>query len=182
MWNILSKIKNKVNLLYIIEKFADRNIEIYYREDRIVIIKIEELDLELRNNISEIVETSKCAESLYYGYKVCAMIVDEAGNKYKGVNFEPSNGKSVCAESTAVGEYLMSDRKTIKYIVLYGAGVNKDKSDDVFCFPCGNCRQMLFDFLDKDTIIYGVNETANKVNKVILKELIPYAFGCENLL
>jgi len=151
------------------------------KEDKCVIIEIESLDFELKNSIKEVITTSECAQSMYYGYRVCAMIIDENGNKYKGVNFEPSNGKSICAETTALGTYLLSDKRKVKCIVLYGCAIDKEKRDNVFCFPCGSCRQMLSDFIDKDTTIYALNETCNKVNKVTLKELLPYAFGNENL-
>ena len=40
---------------------------------------------------------------------------------------------------------------------------------------------MLSDFVTKETIVYGVNETANKVNKVTMEELLPFAFGSNNL-
>lgn len=146
-----------------------------------MIVDIDLLDLEIQYNIIETVNTSKLAQSDYYGYKVCAMFVDENGNKYKGVNFEPSNGKSICAETTALGTYLLSDKKRIKYILIYGSGVNKEKRDDIFCLPCGSCRQMLSDFVSKETIIYGINEKMNKVNKVTLEELLPFAFGNNNL-
>ena len=146
-----------------------------------MIIDIDSLDLEIQYNITEAVNTSKLAQSSYYGYKVCAMIVDENGNKYKGVNFEPSNGKSICAETTALGTYLLSEKKRIKYMIVYGAGADKEKRENVFCLPCGSCRQMLSDFVSSQTIIYGVNESANKVNKVTLEELLPFAFGNNNL-
>ena len=109
------------------------------------------------------------------------MIVDENGNKFKGVNFEPSNGKSICAETTALGTYLLSEKKTVKYIIVYGCGVDKEKREDVFCLPCGSCRQMLSDFMSKETILYGVNETVNKVNRVTMEELLPFAFGKNNI-
>jgi len=144
-------------------------------------IEIDKLELEIQNNIKEVVATSQSSQSDYFKYKVCVMIVDEDGFKYKGVNFEPSNGKTICAETTALGNYLLSEKKEIKYIILYGSSVDKTKRDDTFCLPCGSCRQMLIDFISKNTIIYGVNETYNKVNKLTMEDLLPFAFSKNNL-
>ncbi|MBQ7668133.1 MAG: cytidine deaminase [Clostridia bacterium] len=146
-----------------------------------MVFDISQVDKSIENIIKEAVGTSKKSVSNYYGYNVCAILIDEEGNKFKGINFEPSNGKSICAETGALASYLMSDRKKIKALFVYGTPVGKDKKEDVFCFPCGSCRQMLSDFLDSETIVYGINETATKINTVLLEELLPYSFGAKNL-
>ena len=146
-----------------------------------MVFDIEELDDGVKNIIFETVELSRLAVSDYYCYKVGVILVDEQGNKFRGVNFEPSNGKTTCAESGVISAYLLSDRKPVKALFLYGSSTKNAKKEDTFGLPCGACRQMLYDFISPDTVIYGINETVTKVRTVLLEELLPYSFSTKNL-
>lgn len=144
-------------------------------------LQISELSKELQDTIKLVEEISKKADSKYYMYNVCAMIVDEAGNKFVGVNWEPANGDSTCGEVGAISNYVLSDRLPIKYIITYGYPKKTKAREDSFCTPCGRCRQRLNDYANKYTICYGINETATQVREFIFEELLPYSFGAANL-
>jgi len=135
----------------------------------------------VREALARAVYLADKAVSPYYNYHVCAILIDEDGNFFEGVNWEPVNGATICGEVGAISSYLLSDRKKIRYIVTYGTPVGKTQRDDTFCTPCGSCRQRLSEFCNKDTIVLGMNETGDKVKKFTLDELLPHSFNAENL-
>ena len=53
----------------------------------------------LKDAVNKAIITSKKSVSDYYNYNVCAVIIDENGNEFAGVNWEPANGSTVCAET-----------------------------------------------------------------------------------
>lgn len=135
----------------------------------------------LKDAVDKAIIISKKSVSNYYHYNVCAVIIDEDCNEFIGVNWEPANGATVCAETSAMSSYILSERKKIKYIITFGCPEERDPNKEVFCTPCGSCRQRLNDFCSKDTAILGVNETGNEVRKFTLEELLPHSFGAANL-
>lgn len=144
-------------------------------------IKVCELPDLLKDAVDKAVITSKKSVSDYYHYNVCAVLIDEDGNEFTGVNWEPANGATVCGETSAMSQYLLSERKKITYVITFGCPEERDPKSDSFCTPCGSCRQRLSDFCAKDTAIIGVNETGDEVRKFTLEELLPYSFGASNL-
>lgn len=144
-------------------------------------LKISELIQEIQNAIKYVQETAQKADSKYYMYNVCAMIIDEAGNKFVGVNWEPANGDSTCGEVGAISNYVLSDRLPIKYVLTYGYPKNTKAREETFCTPCGRCRQRLIDYVNKNTICYGINETVTQVKEYTFDELLPNSFSSANL-
>jgi len=144
-------------------------------------LQISELSKELQDAIKYVKETAKKADSKYYMYDVCAMIIDEDGNKFVGVNWEPANGDSTCGEVGAISNYVLSDRLPIKYVLTYGYPKDTKAREETFCTPCGRCRQRLIDYVNKDTICYGINETVTQVKAYTFDELLPNSFSSANL-
>ena len=144
-------------------------------------LQISELSEELQEAIKLVKETAKKADSKYYEYNVCAMIIDEKSNKFLGVNWEPANGDSTCGEVGAISNYVLSDKLPIKYVLTYGYPKKIQRREDKFCTPCGRCRQRLLDYVDKNTICYGINETATQVKEFTFDELLPNSFSSANL-
>lgn len=144
-------------------------------------LQINQLPVEIQDKIQKMKEIAKKADSKYYNYNVCAMLVDEDSNEFIGVNWEPANGSTVCGEVGAISTYVLSDRKAIKYVLTYGypkAGIGRDET---FCLPCGSCRQRLLEYVNENTICYGVNETGTQVKTCEFNELLPHAFSSSNL-
>ena len=135
----------------------------------------------VREALDRAVYLSNKAVSPYYNYHVCAILIDEDGNFFEGVNWEPVNGATICGEVGAISSYLLSERKKIEYVVTYGTPVGKEQRNDTFCTPCGSCRQRLSEFCSKDTSVLGMNETGDAVRKFTLEELLPHSFNAENL-
>ena len=144
-------------------------------------LQISELSEELQYAVQLTKEISQKADSKYYMYNVCAMLIDEKGNKFAGVNWEPANGDSTCGEVGAISNYMLSDRLPIKYVLTYGYPKNTEARENSFCTPCGRCRQRLIDYVNKDTICYGINETVTQVKAYTFDELLPNSFSSANL-
>ena len=124
---------------------------------------VEELPDLMRDIIDELIVISKKSVSNYYNYNVSAAIIDENSECFLGVNWEPANGDSTCAEVGAISSYLLSERSPIKYVVTFGKPENRDLNAENFCTPCGRCRQRLKDFCNKDTVFIAINETGKEV-------------------
>ena len=144
-------------------------------------IKVDELPDLLKDAVNKAIITSKKSVSNYYHYNVCTILIDEAGNEFIGVNWEASNGSTICGEVSALSQYFLSERRKIVYIVTFGRPEEREPNPENFCTPCGSCRQRLNDFCSSDTVIIGVNETGNETRKFTLGELLPNSFGAQNL-
>jgi len=115
----------------------------------------------------------------YSDYKVGAAIVSADGVIHSGCNVEAANLKGgTCAETTAIAKMVCTGQTRIKEVLVVGLG-------NETCPPCGHCRQLIREFADADTRIYGVKPDAEKgfslVRTYTMEELLPDSFGPNNL-
>ena len=102
---------------------------------------------EILELIDEAVEISKKAYVNYSHFPVGAVLIDENGRKFKGVNVENASfGLSLCAERNAITTAVTDGMKKIKTLVVTG---DTDKPIS----PCGACRQFMLEFADENTVI-----------------------------
>ena len=107
-----------------------------------------------------------------------AALLTETGKIYTGCNVENSSyGVSNCAERTALFKAVSEGEKEFSAIAVVGAKVLSDGSkEEVFCPPCGVCRQALSEFCSNDlSVIIGKEDGTYMVTT--LKELLPLKFG-----
>lgn len=105
----------------------------------------------------------------YSGFKVGAAILCRDGSVYTGCNIEnASYGASNCAERTAVFKAVSEGKKEFLKIAIMSSGRG-------FTFPCGICRQVLWEFMPQGDVVLGDVNGRIKVFK--LKELLPEAFS-----
>ena len=91
------------------------------------------------------------------------------GSVYTGCNIEnASYGASNCAERTAVFKAVSEGKKEFLKIAIMSSGRG-------FTFPCGICRQVLWEFMPQGDVVLGDVNGRIKVFK--LKELLPEAFS-----
>ena len=110
----------------------------------------------------------------YSKFPVAALLIDNNGKKYKGVNVEnASYGLTLCAERNAITTAVTGGMKKIKLLVVTG-----NTSEPIS--PCGACRQVIREFSDKDTVIILANKDG-KYESTSLEKLLPYSFGSEDL-
>ena len=98
----------------------------------------------------------KAAEGAYApfsGYKVGAALLTSNGKIYTGANVENSSyGASICAERTAAVK-AVNDGES-EFIALAVAAPDTGGP----AWPCGICRQFLFEFSEGMRVITGIDE------------------------
>jgi len=102
-------------------------------------------------------------------HTVGAAVLCASGKTYAGVNVD-SCGYGPCAEPIAVGRAISDGERDIKRIVAVG-GV---RSPHNVMSPCGNCRQLIFDYSPDCWVILTHRQ---KVVKIKARELIPDAYS-----
>ncbi|MFV0519354.1 MAG: cytidine deaminase [Lachnospirales bacterium] len=114
-------------------------------------------------------EAKDFAYSPFSNFKVGAALLTASGKVYQGCNIENSSyGATNCAERTAIFKAVSEgERNFTKIAVMSSSGD--------FTSPCGICRQVIFEFLDKEgEILLGNNKGEIKIYKVA--ELLPEGF------
>lgn len=116
------------------------------------------------------------AHAPYSGFAVGAALLAENGKIYLGCNIENgSYGATVCAERVALGAALADGARTFEALAVVGSPVGERASSP--CFPCGICRQVLFELCDASMPVYL--EGKDGVVTHTVGELLPYAFSLE---
>jgi cytidine deaminase len=109
----------------------------------------------------------KKAYNPYSGLSVGCALKTSSGKIYDGVNIENSVfGLTMCAERVAVFKAISDGNVDIEEIALV-ASTGKP------VYPCGACRQVLFEFNPKTKI----HLSDGKI--LILLEILPFAFSRE---
>ncbi len=110
----------------------------------------------------------------YSNFRVGAVVRTPEGDLFAGCNVENSAyPQGNCAEASAVAAMVAAGQRRIAEVVVIGAG-------DQLCTPCGGCRQRLREFAADDTPVH-VCGTEGLRRTFTLGELLPFAFGPENL-
>lgn len=113
-------------------------------------------------------EAKEMAYSPFSNFKVGAALLGKSGKVYTGCNIENSTyGATNCAERTAIFKAVSEgERKFEKIAIMSSSGD--------FTSPCGICRQVIFEFMQKGEIILGNDKQEVKVYSV--EEMLPEGF------
>ena len=104
----------------------------------------------------------------YSHFPVGAALECEDGAVYTGCNIENSSySLTLCAERTAAVKAVSEGHTKFRRIVIVG------NSED-FCYPCGACRQFLYEF-SPDMEVICLNR-AREAKRMTLRELMPCGF------
>ena len=111
----------------------------------------------------------------YSKFPVGAAICCTDGTIFTGCNVEnAAYGSTICAERTALVKAISEGhRDDLERIAVVGNG-----SD--YCWPCGPCRQMLYEFNPDMTVLVARGD--RNFVKLKLHELLPHGFGPKSLL
>ena len=135
------------------------------------------MDLNKKEILSYIDEVNLLLKNAYVPYSkfpVAALLIDNNGNKHKGVNVENASfGLTICAERNVITTAVTENMKKIKLLIITG-----NTPEPIS--PCGACRQVIKEFSDKDTVIILTNKK-RKYKITSVEELLPYSFSSENL-
>ena len=103
--------------------------------------------------------------------------VRSSGTVYPGCNLENAALSGISAERAAVARAVTDGEREFAAIAIVGGPQGADP--DALCFPCGVCRQMLFEFGGRDLRVIVGSPEASQV--YVLGDLLPHAFGPEAL-
>ena len=106
-------------------------------------------------------EASKNSYSPFSRFAVGAAVLTSSGKIYQGCNVENSSfGLTNCAERTAIFKAVSEGERTILAVAIYSP--NSDS-----CYPCGACRQVLFEFQDE----YEIDVITENLGELEVKKL-----------
>ena len=105
----------------------------------------------------------------HYNHTVGAAIRCKNGKIYVGVNLYSLHG--ACAEQVAIGTAITNGERNFDVIV----AVRGQEGEEIIP-PCGNCRQILHDYMPDCKIIVSV---CGGLKKTKAKELLPFSYSVE---
>ena len=122
------------------------------------------------------VAARKNSYSPYSNFKVGASLLLDDNTIVSGTNVENSSyGLACCAERnalfTAVG--MGYKKENIKALLVVA-------NTDGPCSPCGACRQVISELMDKDADVILTNRK-NDIKMFTVKELLPFSFSKDDL-
>lgn len=102
-----------------------------------------------------------------YNHTVGCAVLCKNGNIYKGVNCDGIHGS--CAEYITIGMAISNGERDFDTIVAV-----HEKHHNCVIPPCGNCRQMLFEYCPDIKVI--VNDEHGNLIKIRARDLLPFAW------
>jgi len=106
----------------------------------------------------------------YSGFRVGAIIVANDGTTYQGVNWENAAYPSgTCAEASAISAAVTAGSTALETVAVACIDAGADKES----FPCGQCRQRLYEFGVKNVIVAKPDGSAEQYP---LEDLLPHGF------
>lgn len=127
-------------------------------------------------NDRELLELAAAMRSRAYApysrFAVGAALLTEDGRVFTGCNVEnAAYGSSICAERCALLKAVSEGvRGGFAALAIVGSGAD-------YCWPCGACRQMLYEFA-QDLRLLVANGAGESVS-CSLRELLPHGFGAQ---
>lgn len=130
------------------------------------------MDLLLDRDYELIAEAQKVIilnyDQKHYNHTVGAAIRCKNGKVYVGVNLYSLHG--ACAEQVAIGTAITNGERDFDAIVAV-----RGKEGEIIS-PCGNCRQILHDYMPDCEVIVSVY---GELKKIKAKELLPFSYSVE---
>ena len=114
------------------------------------------------------------SHSPYSKFPVGAALRTADGRIFAGANVEMASfPEGWCAETTALGHYVMAGGGEISEIAVIASRMDR-------ITPCGGCRQRLAEFARPATKVY-LCDAGGVVETVTMGELLPFGFAGEML-
>lgn len=126
-------------------------------------LELNDLDFELIEKAKSAIKTNY--DDVNYNHTVGAALRCKNKKIYVGVNVYSLHG--ACAEQIALGSAITAGEREFTTIV----AINGENMEAIS--PCGNCRQILADYMPSCYVIIKVE---NKLVKIKAEELIPYTY------
>lgn len=127
--------------------------------------KLDDLDRELIDAAGEVLSRNFDVER----HSVGAAVLTGSGKIYSAVNVE-SVGYGPCAEPIAIGSAISAGEREIQRIV----AVSGRTSPYSVISPCGNCRQLMYEYAPDCLVIV---EIEGELVKVRVRDLFPAPYS-----
>lgn len=115
-------------------------------------------------------EASKTSYSPFSRFAVGAAVLTESGKIYEGCNVENSSfGLTICAERCAIFKAISEGERVIRAVAIYSPNADS-------CYPCGACRQVMYEFQGDDEEISVVTENMGNLDINKLSYFLPCGF------
>lgn len=125
-------------------------------------------DTEIQTLIKEAQAAMTESHATYSNFTVGAALLMEDGSIVRGANIENASfGATICAERSAIASALSQGKRGIKAVAVTNA-------TDTKVTPCGICRQVLYEYGTKISVI-----CSNQAGEYIIhstSDLLPHAF------
>ncbi|MBQ9033468.1 MAG: cytidine deaminase [Lachnospiraceae bacterium] len=133
--------------------------------------------------ITELIEKALLMRELSYspysGFSVGAALLTQEGRIYGGCNIEnAAYSVTICAERVAMSKAVSEGEYRFRALAVAGG---KEKTPDVYSFPCGSCRQFMREFCDTERFLVIVAKSTEDYKVYTLEQLLPNSFGPEAL-
>ncbi|MCX7021212.1 MAG: cytidine deaminase [bacterium] len=123
-------------------------------------------------------EARVLARAPYSGFAVGAAVLCADGRVFTGANVEnAAYGESLCAERNAAGSAVSAGALPITACAMVAG---RTGSPPRGVWPCGACRQFLFELGGGDLMVYTLADDGS-VASARLADLLPLPFGREQL-
>ena len=97
-----------------------------------------------------------------------------SGKVYGGCNIENSSfGMTICAERCAIFKAVSDGEKEILAVAIYSPN-----EDD--CYPCGACRQVMYEFQGEREIEI-ITEEKGELNIKKMSDFLPFGFKIQGV-
>lgn len=114
-------------------------------------------------------DASRSSYSPFSRFAVGAAVLTPNGKIYQGCNVENSSfGLTICAERCAIFKAVSEGEREILAVAIYSPNADS-------CYPCGACRQVMFEF-QGDSEIEVITENLGSLDIQKLSYFLPCGF------
>lgn len=127
------------------------------------------MDIDYKLLMDKAKEAARTSYSPFSRFAVGAAVIASSGKIYQGCNVENSSfGLTICAERCAIFKAVSEGEREILAVAIYSPNADS-------CYPCGACRQVMYEFQGDDEIAV-VTENLGSLDIQKLSYFLPCGF------
>ena len=132
------------------------------------------MEIDFKNLMDKAKDASQKSYSPFSRFAVGAAVMCTSGKIYSGCNIENSSfGLTICAERCAIFKAISEGEREILAVAIYSPN-----EDD--CYPCGACRQVMYEFQGEREIEI-ITEEKGELNIKKMSDFLPFGFKIQGI-